>query len=665
MDFNKAFEEIIELLEAYYPNLNNRQRKKLKDAFLFAEQWHDGQERSSGEPYFTHPLAATKILMSIKPDIDTICACLMHDVIEDTPATAQDVEDKFGPEVRSLCEGVEKVAKIRIVAKEQDEKKFENIQKLFVAMAKDIRVIFVKLADRIHNLQTLEYVRPEKQGRIARESLEIYAPVADKLGLHDFKSQIERACFKVIYPQGYRKIVKQVEVTKKIRQKFIDKAKKEILKKFNAENFKVESIQAREKDLYSLFKKMRRKGAENIDDIYDFLGVRIIVANKGDCYRVLGILHSAWRPMPKRFKDYIAVPKPNGYQSLHTTVLGLGQNSLPTEVQIRTSQMHMDAQYGPAAHWAYKKRGDSNFDEDYIRKTSWLSRRISAKEDTNAADFFREIFDSAFSERIFVFTPKGELKFFPIGATPIDFAYSIHSDIGESCVGAKVNGVIKPLNYKLKNGDVLNILTKKGRRPNPTWLNFVKTSSAREKIRNVLRKDSVETLPQENLQEIRKPDIIDEKLRKLDEPKKDLRRRTAKQIIIGDEVNMAYRMASCCKPKKTDPIIAYKNLGKDFSVHRQDCEELVNLDPERFYEAYYLLEKKLKMIVSDGYGVLLKVTTIMSHHHIGIYSVRTKSDHKNQTAALNFVLHVHSEKEYRELLQDLEKTPYYVDFEKK
>lgn len=664
--YKKDLREIISGIALYYPNFTERRRKKISDAFWFAEKAHEGQFRESGDPYFIHPIAATKILLEIRPNIDTVCACLMHDVIEDTPVTADDIEKEFGSDIRFLCEGVEKVAQIRIAKHESDQKKFENIQKLFVAMAKDIRVIFIKLADRIHNLQTLDFVPPEKRERIAKESMEIYAPIANKLGLFTFKSAIEEHCFKALYPRDFKKISQDLSVSSKLRKRFIEKARKEILKKFQEERFPIESIEVRQKDIYSIFCKMKRKGLQALDDIYDFLGVRIIVKTNSDCYRALGILHENWRPIPKRFKDYIAIPKPNGYQSLHTTVLGLGQNTLPTEVQIRTKKMHSDAKYGPAAHWLYKTSKE-NFDEEYTQKTSWVPRRIIGKENKSAAEFFQEISGPIFSERIYAFTPNGELKFFSKGATPVDFAYSVHTHIGDTCSGARVNGVIKPLDYQMKNGDVIDILTKKGRIPNPLWLNFVRSNTARDKIKNALRKHGEEFVDKEKTHRLAKKTLVDQKLEKL-EKKQDYpqvsRKNSSKQIIIGGEADMPYRLAACCKPKKTDPIIAYKNLGKDFSIHKVNCPELENLDSERFYEAHYLHRKKLSINVSDGFGVLNKISSIITQQHIDIYSVRTKSDFHSKTAVLDFVLYVHSETEYKELLKDLEKTRYFIEFRK-
>ena len=377
-NFDLDLKEILEKIEEYYPKLTKKQERIIEKAFKFSEEAHKEQKRFSGEPYFMHPVAATKILLSINPDIETVAACLLHDVIEDTPITAQDIEDEFGEDIRFLCEGVEKVAKIR-VQKEEGQHKFENFQKLFVAMGKDIRVIFIKLADRIHNLQTLHHVRQEKQERIANESLEVYAPVATQLGLFEFKENIETACFKVLHADDYKRLNQEIIETRKIRGKFIKQARKDILKTAQKEDFLEEIIDlsGREKTIFSVYKKMKKKKIEHVGEIFDILGLRMIVKTKADCYRALGLFHSHWRPMPGRFKDYISVPKSNGYQSLHTTVLGLGQSKLPIEIQIKTQEMHLDAERGPAAHWAYKKLGHSSFNSEYIEKTSWIPNKIS------------------------------------------------------------------------------------------------------------------------------------------------------------------------------------------------------------------------------------------------------------------------------------------------
>ena len=651
--FQEDFNAIIADLESYYPGLATIQIEKVKHAFIFGAESHKDQKRASGEPYFTHPVAATKILMSIKPDIDTVCACLLHDVIEDTPVTASDVEKLFGKDVRFLCEGVEKVAKIRLSATEKDENKFENIQKLLVAMAKDIRIIFIKLADRIHNLSTLQYIKEEKQKRIAQESLEVYAPIAEKLGLHQFKSSIDYYCFSSLYPAEFDLLIKDVKKTKKTRQKFIDKAQKELLKKFEEENCPLVAIETREKELYSIFKKMKRKNISSLDDVYDFLGVRIIVNGIDDCYRALGIIHSTWRPAPKRFKDYIAVPKQNGYQSLHTTVLGVGQNTLPTEIQIRTHKMHTDAEYGPAAHWAYKQSGHSNFDQNYLKKMEWLPRKFSQQKNATSSKFFEHITKKAFAEKIYVFTPKGEVKFFNTNSTAIDFAYAIHSEIGDTCIGAKINGITKPLNYQLKNGDIIQIITQENRSPNPDWLNFVQSESVKDKIKSAIRKNKKQTAQTQNIP-IDKSFVPLTTAEKVDPSKQ--------YLVIGDEINLPSHLASCCKPQLSDPILAYKSLQNGFGIHHANCKEVSNLDPERIYEAHYLIPKKIKFTVSEGHSALIKISSIINSYFITVHAMKTTFNPEQKTSTMDFILHVHTENGYQQMMKEIEATPYFIDY---
>jgi len=421
-DFEGNLEDIIAEVSTYYPQFGSKEERKIREAYWFGFDAHIEQKRSSGEPYFMHPVEATKILLSIRPDIETIIACLLHDVIEDTPFTASQMGQLFGERIQFLCEGVEKVSQVRIRKNEQNHK-FDSIQKLFVAVAKDIRVIFVKLADRIHNLSTLEHVRPEKQHRIAQESVKIYAPIALQFGLYEFKVQIEDLCLQYLYPQDYQSITTELDKLRHLREEFIEKGRQELLKLCHKKNLPVTSVSGRVKNISSIHEKLKRKNLSSVNDIYDLVAFRIIVKNPEQCYQTLGVIHAHWRPMLGRFKDYISVTKPNGYQSLHTTILGFANSKTPTEVQIRTLKMHMDAEYGPAAHWAYKQNKSSDFDQDYIQRTSWLPQDIiSHKDSANAEQFFESITDSILANRIYVFTPQGEVKNLPMGATPVDFA---------------------------------------------------------------------------------------------------------------------------------------------------------------------------------------------------------------------------------------------------
>ncbi|MBT3349307.1 bifunctional (p)ppGpp synthetase/guanosine-3',5'-bis(diphosphate) 3'-pyrophosphohydrolase [bacterium] len=656
-DFRKDLEEIVARVREYHPDFSKRKESVIRRAFTVSQAAHSEQMRFSGEPYFTHPVAATKILLSIQPDEDTIIACLLHDVIEDTAVTADEIEEIFGENIRFLCEGVEKVSKVQLKASHPDQKKFENFQKLFIAISKDIRVVFIKLADRIHNLQTLEHVRPEKQQRIAYESMEVYAPVAEKLGLFEFKNEIENLSFRAMESKKFTELSLEVEECKKERRKFIEQARSEVETVFQKEKFSVHvlDISGREKTIYSIYEKMRRKSYQRVSEVFDLFGLRIIVRSVEDCYRTLGIVHSHWHPIPGRFKDYISVPKPNGYQSLHTTVLGLSRSKLPTEVQIRTEQMNLDAEYGPAAHWAYKKAKNSNFDEAYLQRTQWFPQHIQFSKDSAPADFFRQISETIFAEQIYIFTPKGEIKILPKNSTPVDFAYAVHTDVGNSCVGAVVNGVIKPLDYQIRNGDVVKILTKSGRKPNSEWLKFVKSSGAKEKIRHVLRQLGVIEFPEI----IQKKKISPSDLEKISvAPSLKTKRGSKKKeysLIIGGADGLSYRLAPCCQAVLGKNLLAYKSRGLSFTVHDAECSELERLEPERFYEAHFSRQVRVKIHAFRRVGLLRDYTTVIAHNGVDIYDTQLLPATTMKECEWFFLLAINSEKELAELLRDLQK----------
>ncbi len=637
-DFDKNLEDIISQISSYYhPRLLKTDEEIVRKAYEFAKSAHKNQFRFSGEKYFVHPVEATKILLTIKPDVETIVACLLHDVIEDTEVTADEIETIFGNRVRFLCEGVEKVAKVKLSIGDFQQKKFENFQKLFVAMAQDIRVIFVKLADRIHNLRTLDYVRKEKQERIARESLEVYAPIAEQMGLFNFKSEIEDLSFRALEPEKHNQLLAEFRETKRTRIKYIEQSRREILKVVQQEGISDEiiSVSGREKNIYSVYRKMKRKHLARVDEVFDILGIRILVRTKEDCYRVLGMVHGHWRPILGRFKDYISIPKPNGYQSLHTTVLGLGQSRIPMEVQIRTEQMNIDAESGPAAHWAYKKKGESDFDEEYLAKTSWLPRKLQSHKPLEAEKFFEEVSQAIFSERVYVFTPKGDVKLLPHGATAVDFAYAIHTNIGNTCNGAIVNGVIRPISKLLQNGDVVEILTKPGKSPSEQWLSFVRSPATRHKILIALRKSGKKgMLPVEKQEKKEKSSSIVQNIRSVlaRKPKKNV-----PILIIGGESNLAHRFAVCCNPDKGKRLLAYKSRGLQFVVHDAQCDELSRLDPSRIFEARFLVVQKMKIHIAHQVGILHDCSDIFDKKDIDVLDVRIQKVRGNG-AILHFEL---------------------------
>lgn len=650
-DFEKILQEILEEVKSYYPGFGKKEKEIIQKAFEYGRDSHKDQKRASGEPYFIHPLKATQILLSLKPDIETIVACLLHDVIEDTQESAQDIEKMFGKEIRFLCEGVEKITKVR-VQKNENNYRYENIQKLFVAVAEDIRIIFIKLADRIHNLQTLHFIPAEKHGRIIRESLEVYAPVADRLGLFEFKTLIEDYCLKNKNPEIYDQIVREINIFKKQRHAFFESAQKEINRVFKQEKFPLQDLDGRQKSITSVYQKMKRKNYSSALDVYDIFGFRILVKSKEDCYKALGVLHSHFNPMPNRFKDYIAVPKPNGYQSLHTTLLGVAGSHIPIEIQIRTVAMHMDAEYGPAAHWAYKKLKNSNFDKEYIEKMAWFPNEIPLDRKQSPENFFQELSKNILEDQIYVFTRTGEIKILPRNATPVDFAYLIHTEIGDSCVGAHINGNIKPLDYKLKQGDIIEILTKKGRKPNPSWIDFIATSTAKNRIKthiNTLKKNQEDDDEKEEKKVIPPPEV-----------KKYMSTTTRKKIpkqysvIIGGEESISYRVGKCCNPVAGKNIIAYHTLGSGTVIHDAHCPELQNLDPERFEEAHFVLRKKLKITAKDRFGLMRDFSGIIADRHAFIWDARLVRKPNNMVIN-TFSIHVVNELDFQELLEDLKK----------
>ena len=616
----------------------------LSKAYHFAEAAHDNQRRISGEPYIFHPLAVARILAELELDLETLAAGLLHDVVEDTGITLARIEEEFGSDVASLVDGVTKLSRLEYKSKE--ERQAENLRKMFLAMAKDIRVILIKLADRLHNLRTLKYHPEEKQREIAGETLEIFAPLAHRLGIYHLKSELEDLAFRYLYPQQFFEINRRIAHTRRRREEYIKEAVSLLKEKLEAVGIKAD-IKGRPKNLYSIYEKMNKQN-KDLNEIYDVLAVRIIVDTVRDCYASLGTAHTLWKPIPGRFKDYIAMPKSNMYQSLHTTVVG--PHGEPLEIQIRTQDMHRTAEYGIAAHWRYKEggRADKNFDE----KLAWLRQLLEWQNDLrDAREFMESLKIDLFADTVFVFTPKGDVLELPAGSVPIDFAYRIHTQVGHRCTGAKVNGKIVPLDYRLKNGDIVEILTsKQAAGPSRDWLGMAKTSQAKSRIRQWFKKEQREEnilkgtellekefkkqgldsglLTNEKLLEIGRrynlltaEDVlaavaegvispqnvanrIKEELKK-EEPK------NVKAVLAGNQQekalppnhkleqpvsgikvkgtgNLLTRLARCCNPVPGDPIVGYITRGRGVSIHRSDCRNITSLektDRERLTEA--------------------------------------------------------------------------------
>lgn len=634
-----SIQDIINQIKTYQPDAPIPLVEK---AYQIAYDAHQDQQRISGEPYITHPLGVARILAELQIDAVTISAALLHDVVEDTAITGEVIEKQFGKEIALLVDGVTKLN--RIEYKSKVEQQLENYQKMFLAMAKDIRVVLIKLADRLHNMRTLKYMSEEKQRETAQETLEIFAPLAHRLGIYRIKWELEDLAFRYLEPVKYYELVEKVKQKRQEREQLIEEAVKTLGEKLDAVGIKAE-IQGRPKNFYSTYKKMSRDHKE-LSEIYDLSAVRVVVDTVKDCYGALGIVHTLWKPLPLRFKDYIAMPKSNLYQSLHTTVIGpYGQ---PLEIQIRTLEMHRISEYGIAAHWRYKE-GGKNADKEYEQKLSWLRQLLEWQQDLrDPRDFMETLRLDVLTDEVFVFTPKGDVIDLPSGSTPLDFAYRIHTDVGHRCVGAKINGKIVPLEYKLVNGDIVEIITsKQSGGPSRDWLNIVASTESKNKIRQWFKKekreeniakgremvereskrlghDWHELVKGDRLEEIaRKMNVASEEdllaaigyggvtlhgvMTKLLEVMRREQRATAPAdinsllteikpkrsktksshgILVKGESGVMVRLARCCNPVPGDVIVGYITRGRGVSVHRADCPNVLNSpeDLERFIE---------------------------------------------------------------------------------
>ena len=470
------FENILEKVRAYHPDGDI---ELLRRAYVFSAREHRGQLRQSGEPYLIHPLEVANILAEMKLDVVCVVGGLLHDVVEDTLTTTETVEEYFGKEVANIIDGLTKISKMNFSSVE--ERQAENFRKMLMAMVDDLRIILIKLADRLHNMRTLRHLSEDRRARIANETLEIYAPLAGRLGIGRMKSELEELCLQNLDPKAHGVLAARVESKQKWAHEFIDEIQT-TLEKTLEENAILAEIKGRTKSIYSIHQKMKRQRIE-LDQVYDFIALRIVTDSVKDCYGTLGIIHNTWRPVPGRIKDFIAMPRPNGYRSLHTSVIT--DSGVPFEVQIRTPEMDRVAEQGIAAHWKYKE--GRPLEEDDIKNFAWLRQIIEWQHEVDDPhEFLNDLKVDLYPEDVFCFTPKGDVKSFPRGATPVDFAYAIHTDVGHHCVGSRVNGLMVPLRYHLKNGDIVEVLTNRGHKPSRDWLSFVATSRARNKIRTLL-----------------------------------------------------------------------------------------------------------------------------------------------------------------------------------
>jgi guanosine-3',5'-bis(diphosphate) 3'-pyrophosphohydrolase len=625
------YKELVNRISQFTPNCEN---DLLKKAYTISRSAHEGQRRVSGEPFIIHPVEVACILAELGMDCTTIVAGLLHDTIEDTTFTYEQLVENFGEEIAYLVDGVTKLGKIPYTTKE--EQQAENLRKMFLAMAKDIRVILIKLADRLHNMRTLNYMTPERQHAKAKETLEIYAPLAHRLGISKIKWELEDLCLRHLDPKGYYELVNSIAQRRKEREAYIAQITQSLQSKIDNIGIKAH-IEGRPKHFYSIYKKMKQQN-RTLDQIYDLFAVRIIVDTVKDCYAILGLVHEHYRPFPGRFKDYIAVPKPNMYQSLHTTVIG--HEGVPFEVQIRTWEMHRVAEVGIAAHWKYKE-GSSTSSSDFENKLTWLRQLLEWQKDMrDAKDFVETLKVDLFSNEVFVFTPRGDVINLPAGSTPIDFAYAIHSAIGNKMMGAKANGKLMPLNYKLQNGDMVEILTSSSiHGPSRDWLKIVKSSQARNKINSWFKKEKreenivrgkelvekelkkqgltysqvfkpewidiilkkynfntlddmystigygaitayrvVSRLKEEYRKTLKPEEIVRQELEQAARAKSQPRKKNSREngVLVKGLENCLVRLSQCCNPVPGDEIIGYITRGRGVSVHRRDCINILN-----------------------------------------------------------------------------------------
>lgn len=680
--------------------------QKIRAAIEFAASAHQGQKRESGEDFIEHPLEVALIVSDLGMDTISIIAALLHDVVEDTAVTLEEIDKHFGAETAMLVDGVTKLTRLNFQTKQ--EQQMENLRKMFLAMAQDLRVIIIKLADRLHNMRTLKHLSEERRRKIANETLEIYAPLTHRLGVWKIKWELEDLALRYLEPEAYYDLVNKVAKKRQEREGIIKEVQCAMEKALAETKVKAE-IQGRPKHFYSIYLKMQEQG-KTFNEIYDLLGLRVIVDTVQDCYEVLGIVHTLWKPIPGRFKDYVAMPKSNMYQSLHTTVIG--PQGEPFEIQIRTREMHRTAEYGIAAHWLYKENGPD--DKELREKITWLRHLIEWQgEMKDTEEFMETLHIGLFVDEVFVFTPRGDVINLPAGATPVDFAYSIHTALGHQCTGAKVNSRLVPLDYRLKNGDIVQIVSSKGGAPSRDWLQFVKTTKAKNRIRQWLREQNRE----ENIQigrdllerELRKhglevhenlrPDFLLEAAKKLGfntvedllaavgdlkvtppmvlgkiiaerEPPKIIKpesdeKRRAKRPGYGVKVrgvdDLLVRFSKCCNPVPGDAIIGFTTRGKGVSIHRGDCLNLVNENRERMIEVEWEKDNSctypvdIEIVANDRVNLLTDVLNAISEMKLNLSAAKVRT--KKGTAYINLTLEIANSEQINLIFNRIKKVP--------
>jgi len=691
-----GLKELLSIVDAYLPP---EQVERIRAAAEFGASAHKGQKRLSGEPFIAHPVAAAAILADLHLDPDTIIAAILHDVIEDTPTPKDQLAERFGADVAEIVDGVTKLDQIKF--KSREEAQAESFRKMLLAMVRDLRVVLVKLADRTHNMRTIDAMVPARRRAIARETLDIYAPIAERLGLYNLKLELEDLGFRALYPQRYRVLERALKRARGNQKEFLRKIEKQITAALLKNGISAQ-VEAREKHLYSIYRKMLRKRT-TLTDIVDVYGLRIIVDSADTCYRSLGGVHSAFKPMPGRFKDYIAIPRVNGYQSLHTTLFG--PNGVPIEVQIRTEDMHRVAESGIAAHWRYKTGQEEVGSVQQQRAREWLNHLVELQEGGSSEEFLESVKVDLFPDKVYVFTPKGEILRLPSGSTVVDFAYAVHTDIGNRCVAAKVDRRLTPLRTALRNGQTVEIITAKGAMPNPSWVNFVVTAKARSAIRHYLKslrrteaialgqrllnqslgefQLSIDEISAEAMQaaiaELGMKDIdelfekiglgerlaplVARRLLPVEPPETGTAGAPAPLAVAGTE-GLLVSYARCCFPIPHDPIFAFLSSGRGIVIHRETC---VNVEDYRKHPEKWLpvswqagaerfFSSQVRVDVPNRMGVLAAVAAAISSTETNIDHVAVE-ERDIDTSALVFELRVHDRKHLARIIRTIRRMP--------
>ena len=696
------FDEIKKLLT--YEHYQEGDIAELEQAFEYAKKLHDGQYRISEEPYIIHPIEVVKILISLRADKHTLIAGFLHDILEDTDTKPEEIKELFSEDVLNLVQGVTKLGKLQFKSKE--ERQAENFRRMFIAMANDVRIIFLKLADRLHNMRTLNYMSVQKQQKIAQETLDIFAPLANRLGVGKIKAELEDLSLKYLHPDKYYEIAQLVSQKKTERESAVKALIEQISKGVKASGINAE-ISGRAKHYYSIYKKMTRLNVA-FHDLYDITAVRVIVNSEKECYEVLGLIHSQFKPIPGRFKDYIAMPKGNMYQSLHTSVIGPRQK--PLEVQIRTWEMHEIAEYGIAAHWRYKEKGSKKADSANDIKFSWMRKLVEYNKDTqDAEDYVNSVKLDIFSDQVFAFTPGGDVLDLPQNATPVDFAYRIHSDVGHKTVGALINGRIAQLDTKLKNGDIVEIMTSKVPAPRLDWLNFVVTKQAASKIKQWYKKNKREDhieIGKANLEHELTKSVFDEYVKsgefekvakqmnyvsaedlfaalgygettlnkiinRLKKPeKKEIsenafqhrHKKASEKDIIGLE-GLLYSFARCCSPIPGEPIVGVVTRSKGISIHRLDCKTLNEIPPERLMDIKWANDNltnrtystTIRIETAEKMGLFKEIISVVSDNNTNINSANAKS--KGQVGVIELGIELDNIETLRKVMTSIQALP--------